>query len=386
MRVLHFLPAYAPAWQFGGPILSVARLCEGLVQQRVDVRVITTNAGLPDFPIDQLGIPQSVNGVQVIYYPVDQQGGTIRSRSLVEDLPNQMTWAELLHLSSIWQPLGLPVQKAAHVAGVPVIQTLRGALGPYSWRRGWWKKVPYFWLKERPLLQRAAALHCTTNQEALEIAWLGLRPPIQLLSNPVDLAQLHCNPQLGVEWRQRMGISLAEPLLLVAGRLHHKKGLDLLPMLLQGLAHRPWQIAFIGQDEDGTGRKLKNALRRVGVGDRCHWIKHLPVGQLSGPYNASDCLLLPSRHENFGNVVVEALACGCGALISDRVGVAESIRSCPGVSISSRSTQRWTSELGHVLASHRPGYRSAEWVFNSFSKALVARQALHIYASIVTHG
>ena len=97
IRVLHFLPVYAPAWQFGGPVLSVSRLCEGLVQQDVAVRVITTNAGLPDFPIDQLGIPQQVNDVEVIYYPVDMKRRVIRSRALVDALPEHMRWADLLH-------------------------------------------------------------------------------------------------------------------------------------------------------------------------------------------------------------------------------------------------------------------------------------------------
>lgn len=385
MRVLHFLPVYVPAWQFGGPILSVSRLCEGLVQQGVDVRVITTNAGLPDLPIDALCVPQVVNGVEVIYYPVDQQRGAIRSSALVTALSDQMAWAELLHLSSIWQPLGLPVQKAAHAARVPVMHTLRGALGPYSWRRGWWKKVPYFWLKERPLLQRASALHCTTIQEAREISWLGLKPAVQLLPNPMELGQLYCNPELGEQWRLRMGISSAQPLLLVAGRLHHKKGLDLLPKVLAAVSSYPWQIAFIGKDEDGTGRMLKHEFKRLDLGDRCHWINHLPAKELVGPYNAADCLLLPSRHENFGNVVIEALACGCRVLISDCVGVSEGIRECPGVAIAPRSAQRWIAELEHVLSSPRPGSLSADWVVNSFSKPLVARQALQIYSSILNY-
>ena len=385
MRVLHFLPVYLPAWQFGGPILSVSRLCEGLIHQGVDVRVITTNAGLPDFPSDQLAIPQNVNGVQVIYYPVDEQTGTIRSSALVEALPAHMNWSDLLHLSSIWQPLGIPVQEAAHSAGVPVIQTLRGALGVYSWRRGWWKKVPYYWLKERPLLQRAAALHCTTKQEECEISWLGLRPLIKVLPNPMETTQLYVSQQSGDAWRQSMGISLTEPLLIVSGRLHHKKGLDLLPKVLQGVAHHPWQIVFIGSDEDGTGHMLKRAMRRLDLSHRCHWLDHMPADQLLRPYNAADCLLLPSRHENFGNVVVEALACGCGVLISDRVGVAESIRSCPGVSIIPRSTQHWIAQLRLVLASKRPGTHSAEWVNNAFSKQYVANQAKHIYASLISY-
>ena len=386
MRVLHFLPVYIPAWQFGGPVLSVSRLCEGLVQQGVEVRVITTNAGLPDFPGDQLGIPQNVNGVQVIYYAVDKQGGIIRSRTLLEALPEHMHWADLLHLSSIWQPLGIPVQQAAHAAGVPAIQTLRGALGPYSWRRGWWKKFPYFWLKERPLLQRASALHCTTKQEEREITWLGLRPPIRLLSNPIELKQFHLSPHLGEAWRLKMEISLSDPLFLVAGRFHHKKGLDLLAKALKGIDQLPWQIVFLGRDEDGTGRMLKTAIRRLGLADRCHWLPHIPADQLSAVYNAADCLLLPSRHENFGNVVVEALACGCGVLISDRVGVADTICSCPGVRITPRSSRLWTSQLRQVLVSRRPGTLSAEWVANSFSKLLVARQAIHMYSSILRHG
>ena len=385
MRVLHFLPVYAPAWQFGGPILSVSRLCEGLVQYGVDVRVITTNAGLPDFPEDQLGVPQDVNGVQVIYYPVDWQGGMIRSGSLVAALVEHMEWADLLHLSSIWQPLGIPVQKAAHAAGVPVIQSLRGALGPYSWRRGWWKKVPYFWIQERTLLQRASALHCTTIQEAREIACLGLKTSVQILPNPMDVSQLHVNAELGQHWRHRMGISSIEPLLLVVGRLHHKKGLDLLPTVLEAVRHKPWQIAFIGKDEDKTGLRLKSELNRVGLGDRCHWLEHLPSDQLSEPYNAADCLLLPSRHENFGNVVIEALACGCGVLISDQVGVADAVRSCPGVKVNSRTTMSWIADLIEVLDSNRPGHLSAQWISKAFSKELVARQAMQMYASIVTH-
>lgn len=380
MRILHFLPVYVPAWQFGGPVLSVSRLCEGLVYSGVDVRVITTNAGLPDFPSDQLGIPQNVNGVQVIYYPVDQVGDGIRSRALVEALSANMNWADLLHLSSIWQPLGIPVQRAAHAAGVPVVQTLRGALGPYSWRRSWWKKVPYFWFKERPLLQRAAALHCTTIQEEREIAWLGLKSPVHLLPNPIDLTHLYYKFQLGQDWRHKMSIPLEEPLLLVVGRLHHKKGLDLLPKVLQGIAHRPWKLIFVGKDDDGTGRTIKRVMRRAGLEDRCYWLDYLPADQLSGPYNAADCLLLPSRHENFGNVVVEALACGCGVLVSDHVGVAETIQACPGVRICPRSTNFWIPEILDILDSERPSSFSAEWVANYFSKEYVARQAIQLYS------
>ena len=385
MRILHFLPVYAPAWQFGGPILSVSRLCEGLAQLGDDVRVITTNAGLPDFPHDQLCVPQDVNGVQVIYYPVDHASRTIRSSALIKALPEHMSWAQLLHLSSIWHPLGLHVQEAAHSFNIPVFQTLRGALGPYSWRRGWWKKIPYFWFKERPLLQRSVALHCTSRQESSEIAWLALRPPIRYLPNPMDFSKLFPSRQLGENWRQQLGIPFSEPLFLVTGRLHHKKGLELLPNVLQAIAHKPWQIVFIGSDDDGTGLRLMRQFDRAGLADRCLWIQHMPADHLSGPYNAADFLLLPSRHENFGNVVIEALSCGCGALISDLVGVSSDIKNCPGVNIVPRQKQAWISGLLALVSTPRPGRLAANYVTNRYSIPCVAKQCQDIYTSLLSN-
>ena len=385
MRILHFLPAYAPAWQYGGPILSVSRLCEGLVREGIDVRVITTNAGLPDLPHSQLGVTQYVNGVQVIYYPVDSQKGVIQSRALVSDLSSQIPWADLLHLSSIWQPLGLSVQMAAHYFRVPVLQTLRGALGPYSWRRSWWKKVPYYWLKEKPLLQNAAALHCTTKQEARELAWLRLKPPIALIPNPLDLQQLYCHPALAYQWKSRLDLESDQPLLLVVGRLHHKKGLDLLPKALALLADKPWQILFIGEDEDGTAPKLRNAFNNYGLSSRCHWLDFLPAGDLVGPYNTAHLLLLPSLHENFGNVVVEALACGSGVVVSTHVAVAEDIVDCPGVTILPRCPRLWAEKISLLLDKKRPGLYSESWIKERYGSRRISTKAIEIYRSLIPH-
>lgn len=386
MRVLHFLPVYVPAWQFGGPVLSVSRLCEGLVRHAANVRVITTTAGLPDFPKEKLGLPQDVNGVQVFYYPVDHSAGTIRSCTLVEALDKHMAWAQVLHLSSIWQPLGLDVQKAAHLAGVPVIQTLRGALGPYSWTRGLHKKVPYFLLKERRLLNRASAIHCTTVQEITEVQWLNLKPPIELLPNPLDLSRLYANADLGHSWRIQNGISTDEPILLIAGRLHHKKGLDLLPSVLKRIQTQQWQLLVIGDDDDGTGLALRRSLEQLSLTSRCHWFSSMPSEKLLGPLNAADLLLLPSRHENFGNIVVEALSCGCGVVLSDNVGVNEMLHGCPGVHTGARTTSQWVPLLQNALTTHRPGKLSEQWVKQRFSQDVIAQQALGMYQRIALNG
>ncbi|NDD46649.1 MAG: glycosyl transferase, partial [Synechococcaceae bacterium WB9_4xB_025] len=123
MRILHAMPVYAPAWQFGGPVLSVSRLCEGLAQQGIEVQVITTNAGLPELPSHQLGRPVQRDGVQVTYFQADRAEGSIHSKAMERKLHQVMAQVDLLHLSAIWQPLGIPIQQAALAQGVPTLHS-----------------------------------------------------------------------------------------------------------------------------------------------------------------------------------------------------------------------------------------------------------------------
>ena len=385
--ITHAIPVYAPAWQFGGPVLSVSRLCEGLAVQGHCVKVITTNAGLPDLPSELLGQPLQRNGVEVTYFPVDQPNGTIHSRALNKALPTILQGTDLLHLSAIWQPLGIPIQREAWRQGIPVLHSLRGALGPYSRQQGWWKKVPYYFLQERPWLQRAAGLHVTTRQEERELSGLGLRSPIHLLSNPIDLEDLGPKPDHGAELRNQLGINPNSPLLLICGRQHHKKGLDLLPSVLSRVQSQPWQLLLAGRDEDGSGAALLKALRDAGLGGRVHSLGIQPAAALSAVYNAADLLLLPSRHENFGNVVIEALACGCAVAISELTGVAEDLlnEAPPGFgAVLPRRSEAWATWLaGWLSAPRRAGASGARWAAERYAIPAISKRALEVYRDIL---
>jgi len=381
------MPVYKPAWQFGGPVLSVSRLCEGLASEGIKVRVITTNAGLPNLTVAEEGMSILEHGVEVIRYPVDRQSNIIRSSALIQALPAAIAGFQILHLSAIWQPLGLPIQRAALAQGIPVLHSLRGALGPYSLSRGWWKKLPYLLLQERPLLQRATGLHVTSQQEARELEWLRLRAPRQLLPNPLDLNQLQPDPALRQRWRQRLAIPDDIPLLMVCGRQHHKKGLDLLPELLATQRQHSWQLLVVGSDDDGSGAALRRELEQKGLSERLWLEPTMPAADLVGAYNAADLLLLPSRHENFGNVVVEALACGCAVLISDRTGVGMDLSTAAPDGFGAvlpRRLSLWRDWLGAWLQQpQRAGGASAAWAADHYGQRAVAHQAIEVYRRIL---
>jgi glycosyltransferase involved in cell wall biosynthesis len=386
MKIVFAIPVYPPAWQFGGPVLSVSRLCEALARTSHKVQVITTNAGL-SLPEDSIGKPIMRNGVEVTYFPKDENKRFIYSSALEEVLPKILVGADICHLSAIWQPFGIPLQKAAHQLEIPILHSLRGALSPYSWKQGWWKKFPYYIYKERYWLQQAAGLHVTSLQEESELLGLGLKAPRFQLPNPINLNYLGFDPRLGLIWRDNYGIEPDIPLLLICGRQHHKKGLDLLIPVLQHFNQYDWKLLIVGGDDDGTGKKFISSLKELGLQNRLIQLGNIPAPELNLIYNAADLLLLPSRHENFGNVVIEALACGCAVAVSDKTGVGGDLMGRGPTNfgcVLPRDTQAWRDWIASWLKNpQRAGVNGAQWVAQNYSSERVADQAISIYQQIL---
>ena len=393
MRVVHAIPVYAPAWQFGGPILSVSRLCEGLVQQGVEVDVITTNFGLK--PSDQptaLNQASLRNGVRVWYFQHDSDSKRAYSRELLRQLPQVIRGADLLHLSAIWQPLGPPIQKIAAQQNIKVIHSIRGALSPFSFQQKPWLKWPYYWGVEHYWLNNCAALHVTSIQEKHEIERLDLAAPSHLFPNPVNLADLYCSLEVRHKARRKLGVDEKTPLLLICGRQHYKKGLDRLPGLLQSLKNMRWKLLLVGADEDGSGAAMKAKLAEGNLDERIIDMPTTDAKDLNNIYNASDLLLLPSRHENFGNVVIEALACGCQVLISPQTGVSGDLQMHAPRSygatlpLDSDHWVMWMRQWMQRWLSDNPWSSRetlARWTGENYSQEAVAQRAIQLYRTIL---
>jgi len=75
-------------------------------------------------------------------------------------------------------------------------------------------------------------------------------------------------------------------------------------------------MIFVGSDDDGTQVKLQQQFQSANLSDRVLFLERCEPKELPVIYSAANLFVLPSRHENFGNVVVVSLACGCPVLIS----------------------------------------------------------------------
>jgi glycosyltransferase involved in cell wall biosynthesis len=108
---------------------------------------------------------------------------------------------------------------------------------------------------------------------------------------------------------------------LFLSRIHRKKGCDLLLDAFARLTRFDLDLVMAGPDEEGLRPQLEAQAKQLGISGRVHWTGMLEGDLKWGALRAAEALVLPSHQENFGVVVVEALACKTPVLISDKVNI-----------------------------------------------------------------
>jgi len=148
----------------------------------------------------------------------------------------------------------------------------------------------------------------------------GLPPADVVTVYPgVDLARFAPDPVARAAARRELSLGDDVPLLVFLGSDYRRKGL---PTLIGALARLPEAHALvIGAERRERVAAFREDARRAGVGARLHWLGVQPAPERW--LAAADCLLFPTWFDAFGSAVLEALACGVPAVVSDRAGAAE---------------------------------------------------------------
>ena len=383
MKILHYIPTYAPAWVFGGPVRSVSALCEGLVAIGVEVDVLTTSAGIKPEEGIPFNTPVDRNGVRVLYCET-APGIGINSPCLEDSVRREVDRYDLVHVTGVWQRTATAGCRASRKAGIPYVVSPRGALSRYSWAAGRLKKALYYLLAERANIHDASGVHYTSDMECRECVRYGLHGATAVIPNGLDFSFWDRDETGGQKWRSGLEIPREAPVALYSGRIHNKKNLDFLLPVLRELPD--WHLVAAGFDEGGeAGRWLQRA-ERAGVANRILLTGPLEREKLRAAYSGSTAFVLPSHHENFANSALEAAACGCPIFLSTEVGVGLELGKIANVKVLPFEHSLWAAALNGVRDLNLPSCGSRNALDLTFSREATARQMAGFYRAILNGG
>ena len=228
----------------------------------------------------------------------------------------------------LWQHHGLSVWRALRGGPVPYFVYPHGMLDPWFKQRyplKHAKKLLYWWAAEYRVLRDASAVLFTADEEK-RLAARTFRP-YRVRPAVVGYGVAITDAAAGADTEtffQRWPATRGQRLVLFLGRLHPKKGGDLLIEAFAKVAARDpaLHLVMAGPDDRSGVRAGWEALAsRCGVAQRVTFTGMLTGDAKWAALRAADVFALPSHQENFGIAVVEALASGVPVLISDKVNI-----------------------------------------------------------------
>ncbi|MGF1661499.1 MAG: glycosyltransferase, partial [Kineosporiaceae bacterium] len=248
---------------------------------------------------------------------------------------------------------------------VPVVQTMH-TLAVAKEAAGGPREPGVRLAGERRVVAAAAALVCSTRDEAAALARdYGAEPArVHVVPPGVD-TRLFVPGDGTARSADRAAAGLPERghVVLFAGRLQAHKGPDLLlEAVAAAVADRTdlrasLTVAVLGgpSGPGGSGgpdhaADLDAMAARLGIADLVVRPGPVPREELPRWYRAADVVAVPSRHESFGLVALEAQACGTPVLAARAGGLPDAVADgVSGVLVEGRDPRRWAADLVGLL-------------------------------------
>ena len=284
----------------GGPAYSVPRLSAALEKYGLHQTIHAVGCGASIANSDIRFFAQdfaNVLGLQSLRL----------SAALKRALDSRAPTADLIHAHGLWLMPNVYAGWASQNAGKPLVVSPRGMLAPAALKFSRGKKRLFWHLLQRRAYARAALWHATSSEEAQDIRNFGIRAPIAVIPNGIDLPPIVAEHSESATCRTVLFLS----------RLHPKKNI---PVLLEAWRQIDkqapnWQLVIAGPDERGYAAQLKAQVDK-GTIQRVQFVGPVYGAAKDALLQNAELFVLPTLSENFGIAVAEALASGVPAIVS----------------------------------------------------------------------
>jgi glycosyltransferase involved in cell wall biosynthesis len=230
-------------------------------------------------------------------------------------------------LHGMWLYPNWALFKACKRANVPYACFPHGMLEPWAlYGQGRFKaakKTLYWLLRERSIFQHACAVFFTTERERRLAREAFALPPNSFIVVPYGVDSVRAAAPAPV--RPELDIPANRKVALFLGRVHPKKNVDfLIKAWAQAKLDPTWLLIVAGPAEPEYQKVLEALAIRCKVQNQVRFVGSVAGTDKSYLLGRASWFLLPSKQENFGIAVLEAVSAGCPVAISDQVYLADS--------------------------------------------------------------
>lgn len=395
MNVLHIIPYYAPAWAYGGVVRAATDLTRALVAEGHNVYVLTTDTLSPT---ERTIRPrEAIAGVHV--YRVRNWSNTLRGklnlsspvrmRSAVRYLLGEHA-IDVVHCHEVRTVENLRALPVAKDLGVPVVVSPHGTL-PLGTGRGSIKRLWDMGLGRR-MLPRFDHVIALTAHEAADARTIWCARGLTLTDSQVsvvpngvnvnEFTRLPTGEAFRVRWKLGQG-----PVVLFLGRLHERKGLQLLiPAFGEVVKQAPdARLLMVGPDE-GMLTTLAAQVAARNLAERVIFTGMLTGDDKRAALAVADVFVLPAVGEGFSMAVLEAMACSLPVVLTPGCHFPEVIEAGAGYVV-----ERCVPALSAVLHDlvidsakrQRMGHAARILVRRQFSWPHIVRRLETVYQQVI---
>lgn len=250
---------------------------------------------------------------------------------------------EILHANNpISGFVGSVVKK---LTGIPLVYTMRGTIPDNISARGG-KVARMLQMFEKRALSRADLVTAITKHILDSTSnWYRKRIDAKVIPNGIDLSRFR--NASGAKIRREFGIPAKSRVILYIGRLVGVKGLKYLFSAMPGILRDSPNTKLLIVGDGPLMEELESQAKSLGIKESVIFAGlRREVGDF---LSASDILVLPSLHEGFPNVALEAMACGRPVVACRVTSLPEIINSRIGILAKPRSSRALESAISALL-------------------------------------
>lgn len=210
---------------------------------------------------------------------------------------------------------------------------------------------------------------------------------IQVIYDGCDLETFTYNEEYRLQIRKKLGISLNEKVIIFVGHLLKDKGVFELANAFIQLNSKYSDLHLIFVGEGPEYQALNEIIFSNGLDNKIHLVGRKLHSEIPRWLSTADMLVLPSYHEGFPLVGIEAMACGKPVVATRIGGIPEAIDEETGILVDKEDVSSLAKGIGELIENkdkrEKMGKRGREIVEEKFTWKNSAIKLRRIYEKLI---